>query len=59
LDGITLSDFGVREGLVNDFVTRHAGEISSAAMVPDSRLRSVLQCLGRFRLDTRHPNHVA
>ncbi len=59
MDGITLSDFGVREGLVNDFVTQHAGEISSAARVPDLRLRSVLQCLGRFRLDAGHPQHVA
>ena len=59
LDGITLSDFGVREGLVTDYVTRHAGEITSVAMVPDLRLRSVLQCLGRFGLDARHPKHVA
>jgi exopolyphosphatase/guanosine-5'-triphosphate,3'-diphosphate pyrophosphatase len=59
LPGITLSDFGVREGLVNDFVTRHAGEISSAAVNPDLRLRSVLRCLGRFRLDAHHPKHVA
>ena len=59
LDRITLSDFGVREGLVNDYVTRHAGEISSADGVPDLRLRSVLQCLGRFGVDPRHPRHVA
>jgi len=28
LDGITISNFGVREGIVSDFFTRHAGEIS-------------------------------
>ena len=59
LDGITISDFGVREGLVNDFVSRHADEISSVAMVRDLRLRSVLQCLDRFQVDPRHPRHVA
>jgi exopolyphosphatase/guanosine-5'-triphosphate,3'-diphosphate pyrophosphatase len=58
LPGITLSDFGVREGLVNDFVTRHAGQLTSAAAKP-LRLRSVLRCLGRFRLDAHHPKHVA
>ena len=59
LDGITLSDFGVREGQVNDFVLGHAGEISSARTVSDLRLRSVQQCLSRFGLDLRHPSHVA
>ena len=59
ISGITLSDFGVREGLVNDYVTRHAGEISSLAMNRDLRLRSVLRGLGRFRIDTRHSKHVA
>ena len=59
LPGITLSDFGVREGLVNDFITRHAGELSPARVNPDLRLRSVLRCLGRFRVDAGHPKHVA
>jgi exopolyphosphatase/guanosine-5'-triphosphate,3'-diphosphate pyrophosphatase len=59
LPGITLSDFGVREGLVNDYVTRHAGEISSIAMNRNLRLRSVLSCVRRFRLDVRHAKHVA
>jgi exopolyphosphatase / guanosine-5'-triphosphate,3'-diphosphate pyrophosphatase len=59
LSGITLSDFGVREGLVSDYVARHAGEISSIAMNRNLRLRSVLRCLRRFRLDARHSKHVA
>ena len=59
LEGITLSDFGVREGLVHDFVHDHAGEIYSSVAVPDLRLRSVQQCLSRFGLDPRHPGHVA
>src|SRR5262249_18623118 len=59
LRGITLSDFGVREGLVGDYVARHAGEISSLAMNRNLRLRSVLRCLRRFRLDAAHSKHVA
>jgi exopolyphosphatase/guanosine-5'-triphosphate,3'-diphosphate pyrophosphatase len=59
LPGITLSDFGVREGLLSDFVTRHARELSPATVKPDLRLRSVLRCLVRFRHDARHPKHVA
>jgi exopolyphosphatase/guanosine-5'-triphosphate,3'-diphosphate pyrophosphatase len=59
LEGITLSDFGVREGLVHDFVQNHAGEIYSSVAVPELRLRSVQQCLSRFGLDARHPAHVA
>jgi len=59
LPGITLSDFGVREGLVSDYVARHAGEITSRAMNRDLRLRSVLRCLRRFRADTGHAKHIA
>ncbi len=59
LSGITLSDFGVREGLVSEYVARHAGEISSIALNRNLRLRSVLRCLGRFRVDMRHAKHVA
>jgi exopolyphosphatase/guanosine-5'-triphosphate,3'-diphosphate pyrophosphatase len=59
LPGIVLSDFGVREGMVNDYITRHAGEISSLAMNRNLRLRSVLRCLRRFRLDGSHSKQVA
>ena len=59
LPGMTLSDFGVREGMVSDYVARHAGEISSVARRPGLRLRSVLRCLGRFRIDMRHAKHIA
>ncbi|HEY2954378.1 MAG TPA: Ppx/GppA phosphatase family protein [Candidatus Eisenbacteria bacterium] len=59
LEGITISDFGLREGMVDDFVTEHAREISTDDTVPDLRMRSVRQCLSRFRVDARHPAHVA
>ncbi|MEP7028457.1 MAG: HD domain-containing protein, partial [Candidatus Eisenbacteria bacterium] len=57
-DGITLSDFGVREGLLADEIARHAREISQLDAVEDLRLRSVLQLLERFRGDEMHARHV-
>lgn len=58
-DGIVLSDYGVREGLVTDYVERHAQEISSTGKIGDLRLRSVMQCLTRLGADATHARHVA
>jgi exopolyphosphatase/guanosine-5'-triphosphate,3'-diphosphate pyrophosphatase len=58
-DSLTLSDYGVREGLVSDYLQRHAREISILSRIEDLRLRSVLQCLSRFGADVEHPRHVA
>ena len=44
-NAITISDYGVREGLVTDYVASHAREISELGGVGDLRLRSVLHCL--------------
>lgn len=57
--GITLSDYGVREGLVTDWLRRHAAELSSIESSDDLRLRSVLGLLARFQHDDRHPRHIA
>jgi exopolyphosphatase/guanosine-5'-triphosphate,3'-diphosphate pyrophosphatase len=59
LDGITLSDFGVREGLVTDHLVYHAKEISKLEHVDDLRLRSVYMLLAKFNADGAHPRHVA
>jgi exopolyphosphatase/guanosine-5'-triphosphate,3'-diphosphate pyrophosphatase len=59
VDAITMSDFGVREGLLVDYIGRHAREISRLERVEDLRLRSVLQLLARFRGDEIHARHVA
>jgi len=59
LDGITLSDYGVREGLVTDHLIYHAKEISKLEQVDDLRLRSVYGLLARFNADGAHPRHVA
>jgi exopolyphosphatase / guanosine-5'-triphosphate,3'-diphosphate pyrophosphatase len=58
-DGITISDFGVREGLVTDYITRHAQEITAAERVQDLRLRSVLQLAEKFQANLPHAQHVA
>ena len=57
--GITISDFGVREGLVSDYLEYHAAELSALDQVEDLRLRSVMALLQKFQMDGPHPRHVA
>ncbi|NOT35354.1 MAG: Ppx/GppA family phosphatase [Candidatus Eisenbacteria bacterium] len=59
MNGITVSDFGVREGLVTDYIEKHRDEISRLAPIEDLRLRSVLALLDRFQSDAPHARHVA
>ncbi len=56
---ITLSDYGVREGLVTDYLLRHGREVTALEPVDDLRQRSVLGLLARFEGDGPHPRHVA
>ena len=58
-DGIVISDFGVREGLVSDYLEFHAAELSALDEVEDLRLRSVLALLQKFQMDGPHPRQVA
>jgi exopolyphosphatase/guanosine-5'-triphosphate,3'-diphosphate pyrophosphatase len=58
-NGITLSDAGVREGLVIDYVVRHGKEIEELKGVDDLQRRSVLRLLTKFGEDGPHPRHVA
>jgi exopolyphosphatase/guanosine-5'-triphosphate,3'-diphosphate pyrophosphatase len=61
-DAITISDFGVREGLVTDYLATHAPEIKALGDVEELRLRSVLQMLQKFQPEERqqrHARHVA
>ncbi|MBI1795896.1 MAG: Ppx/GppA family phosphatase [Candidatus Eisenbacteria bacterium] len=55
---IVLSDYGVREGIVTDYIGRHGREISRLAAVADLPLRSVLGLLGKLSADGPHPQHV-
>src|SRR4029077_8327168 len=57
--GLTLSDYGVREGLVTDWLRWHARELSTMETATDLRMRSVLGLLARFDSVGRHPRHVA
>ena len=57
--GITVSDFGVREGLVTDYLASHAREVSTLEQVESLRLRSVLALLTKFFPESRHSQHVA
>ncbi len=57
--GITISDYGVREGLVTDWLRRHAAELTTIETADDLRMRSVLGLLARFQHDDRHPRHIA
>jgi exopolyphosphatase/guanosine-5'-triphosphate,3'-diphosphate pyrophosphatase len=57
-DSITLSDHGVREGLVMDWIRRHDQELSTLEAAGDLRLRSVLGLLGRFDSNGRHARHA-
>ena len=56
---MTLSDYGVREGLVMDYLESHAEQLSAAESLPGLRMRSVCQCLAKFQPGTEHPAHVA
>jgi exopolyphosphatase/guanosine-5'-triphosphate,3'-diphosphate pyrophosphatase len=58
-DDITLSDYGVREGLVTDYMASNPAEVEELAPIGDLRLRSVVQLLGKFQEYGPHPRHVA
>jgi exopolyphosphatase/guanosine-5'-triphosphate,3'-diphosphate pyrophosphatase len=58
MDSITLSDDGVREGLIADWIASES-KTSGLGAVEDLRLRSVLALLARFQADGPHPRHVA
>jgi exopolyphosphatase / guanosine-5'-triphosphate,3'-diphosphate pyrophosphatase len=59
LDAITMSDFGVREGLLADYIATHGREITTVDAVTDLRLRSVLGLVDRFGGDAVHARHVS
>ena len=56
---ITLCDFGVREGLVIDWLQHHTQEVSTLDEVEDLRLRSVLALQAKFGPAGPHTQRVA
>jgi exopolyphosphatase/guanosine-5'-triphosphate,3'-diphosphate pyrophosphatase len=58
-DDIVVSDYGVREGLVTDYIADHPSEVEELAPIEDLRLRSVVQLLDKLQEYGPHPRHVA
>jgi exopolyphosphatase/guanosine-5'-triphosphate,3'-diphosphate pyrophosphatase len=58
-DDITISDYGVREGLVTDYIASNPAEVKELAPIEDLRLRSVVQLLSKLQEYGPHPRHVA
>ena len=58
-DDITISDYGVREGLVTDYIDSNPAEVKELAPIEDLRLRSVVQLLSKLQEYGPHPRHVA
>lgn len=56
---VILSDFGLREGLVMDWIERHLRELETLEPIEDLRLRSAVRLLARFGADVGHARHVA
>jgi exopolyphosphatase/guanosine-5'-triphosphate,3'-diphosphate pyrophosphatase len=55
----TLCDLALREGLVLDYVRRHAAEIRQVERYPDVRRRSVIELAERCRYAADHAHQVA
>lgn len=58
-DEMRVSDRGLREGLVQDFVDLHGPELQWDLTEPNARRRAVLRFGERFHYDAPHHQHVA
>lgn len=58
VDQITLSDFGLREGLVIDWLDRHAQEVAELEPIADLRQRSAMRLLTKFDGNVPHAQHI-
>ncbi|MBI3450028.1 MAG: Ppx/GppA family phosphatase [Acidobacteria bacterium] len=56
---ITLCEWGLREGVVLNYVTRHPKTLARAEEYPDVRRRSVVELAERCLYDEAHSRHVA
>ncbi len=59
LDHLTVSDRGLREGLVQDFLDQHGAEIQWEITEPNARRREVLRFAEKLGYDAAHAHHVA
>jgi exopolyphosphatase / guanosine-5'-triphosphate,3'-diphosphate pyrophosphatase len=58
-DDITLCGYSLREGLVLDYIARHATQIAQVDRYPDVRRRSVMELAERCRYSPEHAAQVA
>ena len=58
-DAITLCEYALREGIVLDYIQRHAERIERAERFPDNRRRSVIELAERCRYGAAHARQVA
>lgn len=59
LDGVTLCDKAIREGVILDYIEQNAKKLEMEAEVPNVRLRSVLQLANRCEFDEGHAKRTA
>lgn len=58
VEEISLSDRGIREGMVLDFIEKNKKKIHKDETSPDIRGKSIRQLVKRFSADTRHAEQV-
>lgn len=58
-EAMMVSDRGLREGIVLDFIDRHAADLQWDITEPNARRRAVLRFAERFHYDAAHAHHVA
>ena len=56
---ISACTWALREGLLQDFIARHAKGIEESAQISDVRRRSIVRLLRRFGSPLAHSEHVA
>lgn len=59
VDELEVSEAGIREGLVREFIDAHGPEIQWELTEPNARRRAVLQLAERLGYDALHAHHVA
>ncbi len=59
IDEITLSDRGIREGMILDFIEKNKTRLQKEETSPDIREKSIRQLLKRWSSDIRHAEQVA
>lgn len=59
IDEVVLCDEAIREGVVYDYLERNRSKIELENLIPDMRLRSVMQLAKNCAFEEEHARHVA